>query len=289
MTAPAQHTRRWAALLLGALLLITAGCSVRRLAYQWAPRLLLGIIDDAVDLRREQKELVRGRLREHLAWHRREELPVYASRVEELRTRIARGMTPEDLRWLRTTSDGLLRRLGERLLGDTAHFLATLSPEQVSHLERELEKRNRKRYEHYDLPPDRYAQKRTDELNKSVSRWMGHLTPGQRELCLAWFRRAREDALLRRQAVVRHQRDFLQHLRQGVPAETLAREVLARLLRDDAYLSPEERAATRRLDDQAGALALEVLRQATPAQLRHLDSELAELRDDLLALARDPQ
>jgi hypothetical protein len=281
---PGPRARR---LVVAAVLLTAAvGCSTTKVAYNLGGSFLQRLISNAVRLRPEQAELLRPRLKELLRWHRQSELPLYAERIEALRLRLRDGLSEEDLRWTRGAAEGMWRRLAERLAPDAAALLSTLSAEQIDRVERDSGKRAGKRYEAYDLPGPRYAQKRTAELQKTLERWMGPLSPGQRALVWNHFERGQRDAQLYRDGQLRQQRDLFQLLRRSLPAAALQGELFARLTREETGLTPEERAAQERVEASAGHLALSVFAVATPAQRQHLDRELAQLRDDLQELAR---
>ena len=271
-------------LLLAAVALIFVGCSTRRLLYQLGPTLVLHEVDEALELEPQQKEMARVRLRALFAWHRREELPVYGQRLDELRRRIADGVSREDLTWVRSTVEELIGRFGRHVAPEMGTFLATLQPSQLDHFEQTVAKRSQKHKDLLDLPAEEYVDKRSREAEKTMSRWAGPLEPAQTELIRAFVRRTRDAALVRRAVEERRYKDFMALLRRHQSAETIRDAILARLTPGEPDLTPAERVTTTRVEAEFEELTMALDRAATPAQRHRLDGELASIHEDIVGL-----
>ena len=268
------------------LMLFYSGCSTRRLLYAIGETFIVHELDDTLELLPPQKDFLKQHLHAQFAWHRKEELPVYAQRLDELRQRFADGLSTDDVRWTRATFEELFGRLARHLAPDAGEFLATLEPSQVDHLERDIMKQRKKRSDALDLPAEDYYVKRSGELKKTLVKWIGPLEPSQKASIDAFVRHNREDALIRRTVDQRHGQEFLTTLRGHLAAASITERILARVTRDETDLSADEKAATDRLQAEMERLALAIDQDATPTQRKHLDAELASLHEDLVALSQ---
>src|SRR5262249_52806373 len=88
---------RLAAAALVALLL--SGCSGLQLAYDNADTYLRWRITGELDLHGDAVDELDDRIREFIAWHRREALPQYARIADDAEQRLARGLSRADLVW----------------------------------------------------------------------------------------------------------------------------------------------------------------------------------------------
>lgn len=69
--------------------LALAACSRIDLAYRNLDRLVPWSLSDYLDMNREQRALLDDRLREHLAWHCKTQLPGYLDWLDRLRDMVA--------------------------------------------------------------------------------------------------------------------------------------------------------------------------------------------------------
>ncbi|MCX7178172.1 MAG: DUF6279 family lipoprotein [Proteobacteria bacterium] len=142
MAAPSafSYLRR---MLLGiVVMLLLQGCSAVRLGYNNADSLARWWIDQYVDLSPEQDALLRERLSRLHLWHRRAQLPEYASLARQAQKIIAGQPTSSDAL---TLLDGVIRGgqvLAAQATPDIADFLLTLSPGQIERMAGQFAEKN---------------------------------------------------------------------------------------------------------------------------------------------------
>jgi Family of unknown function (DUF6279) len=124
-----------------ALVVVLAGCSVLRVAYSQAPTFTYWWIDGYVDLNGEQTLKLRDGIDRWFDWHRRVEMPRYATLLARAQREVMEPALTTDQ--LCVWRDEAQRRLDAALDEATPTFatlMVTLTPEQISHLERKMAK-----------------------------------------------------------------------------------------------------------------------------------------------------
>lgn len=217
IAAPLCRLRGWLlpVLLSAALGALLAACSTAQLAYHQAPRLLHWWIDGQVDLSDAQADAVRQDIDALFAWHRPNELPLYANRLAQWQ-----GLAGRDLTAAQVCSEfEALRAAGERIAGRGAEALARLAlqltPAQIAHLQREHHKSNERFAEDFIEGSD--EERLENRLDQAVDRYetlYGRLSEAQRAQVLAGLRQSPFDARRSQAERIRRQTDMLQTIRQ---------------------------------------------------------------------------
>ena len=125
-------------LLFFVLFFLIASCNRGKLFYDYGDEVASWQIDSFFDLTTQQEEWIEERLRSHLDWHRKEELPLYRDFLIEVQNRSGDGLTMSELDEGYARLDQKRVRTLETLLPDTASFLAGISQEQVNTLEKKI-------------------------------------------------------------------------------------------------------------------------------------------------------
>lgn len=211
------------ALLLALVAGLAACTSMVGLGYNHADTVAAWQAEQYFDLDGLQKDLFRERFDKLHAWHRQEQLPEYVAFFGDARKRLQAGLQPADVDWF---ADGLRQRyrtIARRAAPDAAELLATLTPQQIEHLQQRWEKDNRKFASEHRVQgtaEDR-RRARAKRMIAQIKPWAGHLT-GEQEAKIADMAAGLPD--LERQRLddrIRRQREFLQLLehRNGDRAE----------------------------------------------------------------------
>jgi hypothetical protein len=279
-------TSRW---LLGAVLtLVTlvSGCALS-LGYRHADWLIGRQLDHYLDLTSSQLRIVKGRLQPLLSRHRTEALPQYEQFLKDLRVRLSRGLTPEDLEWTFASYDRFRADLFERAIPEGGELVTLLKDKQIQHLERVFRKE--------DAQAERLIQGATavrldERTRKGVAmaeEWLGPLSREQtarlRDMIVAlpdsqpvWWQYRRQ----------RHE-ELVTLLRTSTSAEQIT-ATLRRIFIQSDHLPPAD--YPKMMTEMRAALTglvLEVDRMLTPIQRRHALLSIQKVIDELHALTRN--
>ncbi len=267
------------------------GCGVVRLAYNQAPEALYWWLDSYFDFDEPQTLRVRADLESLQAWHRQNELPAYAELLQK-----ARALAPGEVQGTQLCelfAQGRARALAvmDRIEPTVLAIAPTLSSAQITHLERQLDKRNRKwRAEWLEGPAERREARRVKEAVSRAEHFYGRLEPAQLVVVRASIARSGFDPQVSYRETVRRQQDALATLRvlqaQGAaPAAQVRAEMRALFERSLNSPDPVFRsyldALTRDGCDAVAALH----NSTTAAQRARAARTLADYEADLRALA----
>lgn len=164
------------------------GCSLAAIGGRYADWYVLRRIDTYVDLTDQQRAYLEPRIDEHLAWIKAELLPDTHKAIGELINRVERGITNDDLTWMESRIEFLRSRLMQRLMPDTIWLFSRLSPEQVKHMEKELNdsvERGHKKMK--DQSPDEFRQEKFEQYEKTFKDWVDSINPAQKQAIKAIY------------------------------------------------------------------------------------------------------
>jgi hypothetical protein len=274
--------------------LLLQGCSAVRLGYGNADSLARWWIDQYVDMSPEQDALVRERLARYLAWHRKTQLPDYASVLRQGQKFVAGQPATGDALAL---TDAIVlrgRTLAEQATPDIAEFLATLTPAQIERMAARLAEKNADYAKEARLADGEGGQRKArykrlleraeywfDDFGDEQKAALRRLIDGQASGSQFWY----EERL-------RRQREWLD-LARLVQRERPPRERVVQLLRDysarfDLPTDPSRLAQATALRRASAELAVAVQAMTTPAQRAHAEHKLGDLIRDFTELSQDP-
>ena len=232
-------------------------------------------LDNYFDLTTQQEEWIEERMRMHLHWHRKEELPRYRDFLIEVQSRAGDGLTMIELDEGYARLDQKRIRTLERLLPDTASFLAGVSLEQINTLEKKMIEENQDMKEDLESP-EKLSRERKEKFWEQMEDWFGDFSKYQQyqinQLRTEWFPSSADPLAVRLERRRKSQLQFLEQLRSSQDKAKfenwLRRSVInwagetdsakqARILRNkkrilqvDKLLTPEQRInAVRELDE----------------------------------------
>jgi hypothetical protein len=224
---------------LGALVTLAvalAACTTTRLAYNQAPTLSYWWIDRHVDLTDAQTTQTREDLKTFFHWHRREELPSYASLLRQWQGMAMDNVSPaqacaqfEDIR-------ERLDRAAAETVEPFARLARQLDAQQLENLKQQHAESNQD-YEKDFLrgSPEQRLRKRLKKAVERSESFYGELSAAQRELIRGWLQQSPFDPQRTLAERLRRQADLLQTVReaQATPAraEQLVRGHIARIRR----------------------------------------------------------
>ncbi len=277
-----------------------AGCSMVRLAYDQAPTLLYWWVDGYIDVSGEQTPKLRDAIDRWFVWHRRSQLPGYATLLARAQREVLEPTTPAAIcAWLALGERRLDAAL-EEAVPAAAELMLTLTPEQLLHVERRMAKGNAEMRTDF-LQPDP-AERKAKSLERAVERFetlYGRLDAAQRERLAALLARSSFDPerwLAERRA---RQRELLQTMalvstagRSGIDRSTVLQQAQAavRVIAERTTRSPraDYRGYQQRLMQDNCLLAATMHNAMTPTQKQAARTKLKGWEDDLRALIAAP-
>ena len=257
------------------LLFLIAGCNTGKLFYDYGEEVASWQLDNYFGLTNQQEEWIEERMKLHLDWHRKEELPRYRDFLIEVQSRARDGLTMIELDEGYARLDQKRIRTLERLLPDTASFLAGVSLEQINTLEKKMIEENQDMKEDLESP-EKLSRERKEKFWEQMEDWFGDFSKDQQyqinQLRTEWYPSSADPLAVRLERRRKSQLQFLEQLRSSQDKAEfenwLRRSVInwagetdsakqARILRNkkrilqvDKLLTPEQRMhAVRELDE----------------------------------------
>ena len=265
---------------LTAMLAVVAGCSLG-MAYRHADWLIIRQVDHYLDLTEPQKASLGRSLAPMLARHRAQALPLYEGFLSEIRMRVSRGLTREDLDWVFARYDSLRTDLVEQLIGNGAVLLTSVDDQQIEYFEGALRKDREKHDRILRLSKEERLAMRADNTVELVEEWLGQLRPDQKAEIVA-ISLALPDL---RGAWQEHQwqvqQNLLKALRSHAKSDVVALRLREWFLFQDHQISPVYRQAFEAMRTGTKDMVLAIDHMATPQQRVHAIRKLQGFIDTI--------
>ncbi|MDO8067766.1 DUF6279 family lipoprotein [Janthinobacterium sp. SUN206] len=281
--------------LLAMLLVVMAGCSGLRLAYNNGDTVLYWWLNAYVDLDRDQKGWVRDDIDKLFDWHRRTQLKDY---VEILRTgqkQLQGNATQADLladySEIKQRTQALLLKAAPEL----ADLARSLKPEQIAQMEKKFKSNNedyRKKYLSGDQ--EKRQKLRYKKAMEQFELWFGSFSSEQE----AVIRKASDARPLNNEVWLdermRRQQNVLSLVKK-VHQEKLGKEatvgLITTLIKDsfERLEHSERKAFFDAYESSTAQMVMTVIKIATPAQKAHAVKRMQGWIDDFNSLATQPK
>ena len=283
-------------LIIGAVISFSAllgGCSALRIGYSTAPDLVYWWLDRYIDFNGTQAPRAREAIQQWFAWHRRTQLPDYATQLARAQAEVLADTSAA--RVCEWQAEVVKRSYAafERIAPAAADLALSVTPEQIKYLDQRYAKYNAEFRDDY-LQPD--PRKRADEnFRRTVDRaetLYGRLDEAQRARITEGLARSPFDADLWFAERRQRQAEVLQMLRR-LGAEKAGREQALAEVRsyvERLERSPREayRRYSARLAEFNCGFAASLHNATTAAQRRTAADKLAGWEGDLRAIAVAP-
>ncbi|AYG46146.1 hypothetical protein DV532_18385 [Pseudomonas sp. Leaf58] len=263
------------------LALALAACSRIDLAYRNLDRLVPWSLGDYLAMNREQKALLDDRLRQHLAWHCKTQLPGYLDWLDRVRAMVADGQVTDQALQQRTReAREAIGRVAEEITPSATELLRGMSDAQVAEMRDAFRDDINERQKLYlDTPLSKQIARRAERMEKRLTPWFGELTSVQQQRVQAWSQALGDQ---NRESIANRahwQQQLLLAMNQRNDASFEPR--LATLLqRKESLWTPAYRAAFQNTEQQARSLLVDLVQQSTPQQRRFLQERLSKVRTD---------
>lgn len=278
-TRAGRH-RRWTWCAAG-LLFFLSGCSILSV-YRYADWFILWQADHYLNLTSDQRHDLAQRLTPLLARHRHEAIPQYEAFLLQIRQRLERGLTNQDLDWVYATYDHLRTDLFDRVIADGSVVLASVDSRQVRNLESALQKDNAKAARLMQAPAPERLKKRANATIDGLEDWLGPLSKDQEAQIREWSLALPDTQQFLATYHQQRQEELLVLLRQPHTPESISRELRALLVFYPDPTAPQAyQDAVHQMRTAVKTMALAIDQQATPDQRHHAMTKLQRLIEQL--------
>lgn len=280
-------------LFLLAVMLLAAGCSGLRFAYNNGDTLLYWWLNAYIDVESEQSDWVKQEIDELFDWHRKTQLRDYSQLLATGQHQLGGNMTEADLRATYREIKARSEKLALKAVPELADLARSMSPEQIANLEKKFASNNekfRKKFLRGDT--EERQEVRYKKAMKQFELWFGDFNNAQESA----LRKASDARPLDNQVWfeerMRRQEIILSLLRK-VHSEKLGKEATVGLInhavRDifDRFESPERKAFYDAYLNGTFQMILTAIKIATPQQKAHAQKRMQGWIDDFNALAAD--
>jgi len=280
----ASLTHRVSILLACVIATAVAACAPT-LLYRHADRLVIWKVDNYFDLSSDQRTFLRARLKELLAQHRKEALPVYEEFLIDVKRKSADGISRDELDWAFARFEDLKSDLFARVVQDATGFLTTVSDGQVRYLEDVFQKERQRTDKALMVETDQRLDKRAAATLGWLKQWLGPLTPEQKQRIREWSVRLPDLQRVRvEQQRVRQQR-LVQVLKSGKDPGHVAQQLREWLVFPERSATPEYRQRLDEMKERVKDMILAVDRTVTPQQRAHALHELQDIITEIHSMS----
>jgi len=275
--------KRRASLLL--LLLATgllAGCSGVRLVYDNIDTFIRWRLLQFLDVHGEQADELDERIAGFLRWHRRTALPKYARDADEAATRLADGLSQDDLVWGYDAAVAHARESLRAAAEQMAPLLDRLDPEQIRHMEQRIAEENRKFARENLRGSERERRRlRAERIVERMEDWVGALSQAQIDRVYQFSARAPLLGEMRDRDNKRLQQEILAIVRAHEATKRLPERMAQWERGRDAALVAARETNRREFE----TMLLDLDRLGTAEQRARLVAELRRYAEEFRALA----
>ena len=254
--------------------------------YRAADTLLLSRVDSYLNLNAEQEALTRQKLKRLHTWHRRTELPAYATLFQQIAEKSRDGLDEKEVDWIFSQTRRFERRIYEGTRRDTVEVLLTLTAGQIDHLDLQLKKSNNDLAREVGLPASRRQEKRLEKAIENAEDWVGDLSAEQKRRVALLVADMPDTAHLRLRYRKERQREFVALLRKKPTAAELDTWLKTRFGYEPAALPDYYRGPVARSARAYRKFVLELDRILTSEQRRTAKERLLGLAADFQSWSR---
>ncbi|WP_426077103.1 DUF6279 family lipoprotein [Janthinobacterium sp. PSPC3-1] len=287
--------QRFTCALLVLMLVVVAGCSSLRLAYNNGDTVLYWWLNAYVDLDRDQKGWVREDIDKLFDWHRKTQLKDYVEILRKGQKQVQGNPSQADLLADYSEIKSRTQSLLLKAAPDLADLARSLKPEQIAQMEKKFRSNNddyRKKFLTGDQ--EKRQQLRYKKSMEQFELWFGSFS-GEQEALIRKASDARPlDNEIWLDERMRRQRNVLT-LVQKVQNEKLGKEATVALINTlikDSFERLEHsdrKAFFDAFENSTAQMILTVIKIATPAQKAHAVKRMQGWIDDFNSLAAQPK
>ena len=238
----------------------------------------LWYIDDYISLTADQKKIYTSKFNELQQWHREYELENYQLLLSGIQLQInSRTLSEKELGQAVNTHHQTIRGLWQKLaikLSPYLHELSLkLSEPQKQELLSNLSKKNQSHYEkNQSLSREQWQQKKSRQLEKTITRWTGKLTEEQQALIQQWANNLhRQD-----KQYYQYRQQWLDELKiaLSLPADPSRNRLTKLLAHRETFMPPKLRQQFMENQKQTEQLIVQVIATRSANQQKNIVQKL---------------
>jgi hypothetical protein len=270
--------------------LALGGCSAVRLGYNNSPSLIYWWLDSYFDFDDAQSLRVRKDLQALQDWHRKAEVPLLAQKLKDIQTIAPKKVSSEQVCAIVSDLQTRVQVALERATPTISDLAPGLQSEQLEHMSKEFEKRNRKWQDDWiaGTPAER-SERRVKQLVERAESFYGTLEDAQMAVVRTHIANSSFDGLRQFQEMQRRQKDALQVLRKiragEIPPSQTNAQIRGLLERTFKAPAPAYRRYMEQLTTEGCTAMAALHNSSTPEQRTRLVQTLKGYEVDARALA----
>ncbi len=275
--------------------LTLGACSAVKLGYNNSASIAHTYIVNKIEFEPQQEELLKTSLNSLVAWHRQYELPVLAQELSKAQNILApkngsvQPIRVDQLRELNQVLRDSLRRTADQVAPEMARNLLGLYPNQIQEIQRQLDKSNEDyREDRLAANPQQQWVENTERTVSRFERWLGKLTPQQRERIEQWAQGNAHNAQTNYDRRLARQQDFMKLVtlaaNRQIDQASLSRELSVLLNRWQTPVTALEAQQAKTRQEQALSMTVDVLNLASPKQRANAAKEAQQWANDFTIL-----
>jgi len=266
-----------------------AGCGPAiRFTYNHADFGLRLLAHEYFDPHGAQADAVKAQLALLHAWHRRDELPLYAAAFDNAARRVGRGLKRDDVEWAMAIVRERTRALFLQAADDAAPLLLLIDEHNIEALEKKLKSENEK-YAREFLTPNaaRNERARARRLRDRIEDWTGDLNDGQEALIAQFVHATQKNVAPWYGSRKLRQREFVEMLRTGRGNPDLSSRLQEFLLEGEHHRSPEHARLAAEQERAFIQLIVDLDATLTPRQRERAVRKLERYAEDCRVLVEE--
>lgn len=266
-------------------LLLNTSCSSVKFAYNQADWIVLKQINKIACLNTEQSDAVEKEIDSFLAWHRKNELPIYAENLKKLGNALNAGPLDESIykqtqSFFETTQDRTIAKIKPFLVD----FLSSIPPKQIKCTISNIEEKNKENKEDMDMDRDKYYRKVNEEMTKHTQNWLGSVTDEQVALINTAIASQEEEREYKK--ITERRKEYFRKLLLNPDKEFKKKNMLEFIENPDSFYTEQELALVNKRKERSKDCLWKLAQTLTEKQRKKLAKTLLDFAEDFEELSK---
>ncbi len=269
--------KRWLSVV--TLLLMLSGCGTK-LVYDNLDWFAIRFIEQFVELETQQQDLVSDAIDHATPWHRRSEIPIYISHLDELLVLDPKQVTPQSFRYQQEKLREHSLRLARHFMPSIVALVSQMNDEQVESLMDEIRIRHTQfKNKYQDSSEVELRQRYRQKIEESLTEWLGELTPEQALELELWSQQWLVTTPLWIEYQTQVRVELMKLFAKRADSLALQHSIEALLYQPEQFYGPELALRIDYNTELGRKYLVNIINNITPEQTQRFRSELQDWRD----------